>query len=348
MMESNQKDNMFMLEKEFIEPRNLCDASGALLNSSIGWSRQPIFNCNLRGRTFRKKKWNYWYMVNDSLLFSITVSNLDYIGMIFTYAYDFKTGKFMEKTVAVPFGRNCNLPNNVHESIHFENKDMQVLFDEVKGNTHIQVSTKDFGGQPLSADLIVYHPKNHETMNVVIPWSNHVFQFTSKHNCLPVKGSVEFMGSTYTYDAQTDYANLDFGRGIWPYQSMWNWATASGLQEGHSVGLNLGGTWTDGTGLTENALLIDGHITKLSEKVDFHYDVSNLMSPWIIKTHISSSVDLKFTPIYNRSAETNAFVLKSSVHQMMGTFNGTIISDSGHQIHIENLRGCSEEHYAKW
>lgn len=336
------------MEKEITSSVDLCDDKGKLLRSSIGWSRTPVFNCNLRGHNFRKKKWNYWYMISNSLLFSVTVSHLDYIGMVFAYAYDFETGKFAEKTVACPFGSGCNLSQNVHGNVSFQNKDMRVSFYEVDGKINITVSAKDFNGQPLDANLTVIYPQNHETMNVVIPWSDNVFQFTSKQNCLPVEGTVKLMGKTYCYNPQTDFAGLDFGRGIWPYKSMWNWATASGISEGHHVGLNLGGTWTDGTGMTENALIVDGRITKLSENVDFEYNPLNLMAPWVIKTHDTKHVNLVFTPIYDRLAETNALVIKSSVHQMIGTFKGTIISDLGVEIQVENLMGCAEEHHARW
>jgi len=287
-------------------------------------------------------------MVNNSLFFSVTVSNLDYLGMVFVYAYDFRTNDFIEKTVASPFGRGCILPPIVHGDVQFKNKDMQVYFTGVEGNTHIQVTAKDFGGQPLSADLTVYYPQDHETMNVVIPWNDNTFQFTSKQNCLPVEGEIKLRGNTYNYNSQTNFAGLDLGRGIWPYKIMWNWATASGIQEGHHVGLNLGGKWTDGTGMTENALLVDGHITKLGEDMIFQYDPLNLMLPWEIKTSTSKSVSLRFTPLYNRVAKTDALILKSSVNQMIGSFTGKIITDSGYDLRIRDLIGCAEEHHARW
>ena len=347
-METNIDNNVTINEKEITTPVNLCDSNGKLLRSSIGWSRSPILNCNLKGRNLRKKKWNYWYMVSDSLFFSVTISNLDYIGMVFAYAYDFKTNNFIEKTVASPFGSGCTLPPNVQGDVQYKNKDMQVYFTNVGGNTHIQVFAKDFGGHTLSADLTVYYPQDHDTMSVVIPWDDNTFQFTSKHNCLPVEGNVKFMGNNYNYNSQMNFAGLDFGRGIWPYSIMWNWATASGIQEGHNIGLNFGSKWTDGTGMTENAFIVDGHITKLSEDIIFKYDPSNFMLPWQIKTSVSKSVLLTFTPVYKRVAQTNALILKSSVNQLIGKFNGKIILDSGLEIKIKDLVGCAEEHYAKW
>lgn len=342
------ENNSMLKETELTSEVNLCDNNGKLLKSSIGWARKPIFNCNLKGHNLRKKRWNYWYMINDSILFSVTISSLDYVGMVFAYAYDFKSGIFAEKTIAAPFGKGCNLSQNVCGDASFSNNSIQVYFKDVDGDTHINMSAKEFNGHPLSADLIVHMPENHETLNVVIPWNDNVFQFTSKQNCLPVEGTVIAFGKTYTFNPETDFAGLDFGRGIWPYKIMWNWGTGSGIQEGHHIGFNLGGTWTDGTGMTENAIIIDGHITKLSENVDYIYDKDNLMAPWQIKTHNTNRVNLKFTPTYDRLAKTDALVLSSCVHQMIGSFSGTIMSDDGLEVHIESLAGCAEEHYAKW
>ncbi|XTZ13159.1 hypothetical protein ACQSSU_16520 [Micromonospora echinospora] len=47
---------------------------------------------------------------------------------------------------------------------------------------------------------------------------------------------------------------LDHGRGKRPYAMTWNWAAGAG--PGRAI--QLGGAGTDGTGSTENALVVDG------------------------------------------------------------------------------------------
>ena len=69
---------------------------------------------------------------------------------------------------------------------------------------------------------------------------------------------------------------LDFGRGKWPYRTTWNWGPAPAVVGGRTVGLQLGGKWTDGTGMTENALVVDGRLSKLSEELTWDYDQSRL------------------------------------------------------------------------
>ena len=54
---------------------------GRLNPESIGWSRQPVQVSNLHGYALRKKRWNYWCVVTPDSLFSVTLSNVDYMGL---------------------------------------------------------------------------------------------------------------------------------------------------------------------------------------------------------------------------------------------------------------------------
>lgn len=337
-----------LTEKEITKEINLCNSKGELLQNSIVWARHPLINCNLSGRFLRKKKWNYWCVTGKDCLFSVTISNIDYAGMIFAYFLDFKTHKFIEKTVISPFGKDCSMPEAVHASVEFDNPKLRIKFIEDNGITHITAECRDFNGEKMEADFRVIYPENHETLNVVVPWDKKHFQFTSKHECLPVEGYLKVGQSTYDFEQSNTFACLDFGRGIWPYKVKWNWANASGIINGRSIGLNLGGKWTDNTGMTENALVVDGRLTKISEDMVFEYNPQNFMEPWSIKTSITDKVDLKFTPFFERIAKTNLVLIKSEVHQMVGYFSGTIITDEGENISIDRLLGCSEEHFGQW
>jgi hypothetical protein len=337
-----------MSEPEIKQPVYLCDSKGHLNLQSVGWSRHPLHTCNLRGHTGRKKKWNYWCVNDDKRLFSVTLSSVDYLGLAFTYFLEFDTKKFTEQIIAIPFARGCTLSENVNGDITFKNKSIALSFTEDRGNTRIRVDSRAFGGNALSADLLVERPEGHETLNVVIPWSKRRFHFTSKQNCLPAAGTVSIGNETFSFRKENTFACLDFGRGIWHYSSFWNWAFCHGARDGHSVGLNLGAGWTGGTGMTENALCVDGRLNKISEDVLFHYDPSDLMKPWAIKTKSSKRIDILFTPFYERLGRTNALVLKSELHQLFGRFSGTVVADSGESIELENLIGAAEEHRARW
>lgn len=335
-------------ERELHESVSLCKSDGKLNPDCIGWSRSPVFDCNLSGNRFRKKKWNYWCITSPDCLFSITISNIDYAGLVFAYFLDFKTKRFIEKTVMTPFGRGCSMPQTINETVSFKHKDMTVAFIQKEGHTYITASCRNFNGVSLDAEFKVLYPDGHETLNVVIPWSDKQFQFTSKQECLPVDGRLIVGDLAYSFRPEDTFACLDYGRGIWPYRVKWNWANASGIMGGRRIGLNLGGKWTDGTGMTENCLVVDGRITKLSEDVIFEYDSLDFMKPWIIKTAVTDRVNLEFTPFYDRIANINLALIKSEIHQLVGYFSGIIKTDDGGSIAVENLPGCSEDHFGQW
>jgi hypothetical protein len=335
-------------EVELVEPVRLCDARGRLLPSSVGWSRHPLHTCNLSGNWPRKKRWNYWCVTDDKRLFSVTLANVDYIGIAFAYFLEYETKRFIEQTVTVPFGRGCVLPDTVSGDVFFENRAMNLSFTKDQGCTRIHVDSPAFGGITLSAELRVEHPKDHETLNVVIPWSERRFNFTSKQNCLPASGTVSIGDETFAFDPGSAFACLDYGRGMWRYSTSWNWASTSGRQNGQTIGLNLGGTWTDGTGLTENGICVNGRLSKIGEDVRFVYDRADYMKPWTMKTRSSERIDLQLTPFFERVAKTNLLIAKSEVHQVIGRFSGTVIPDDGAALNLEGMVGWVESHEARW
>lgn len=332
-------------EPQLHEPVLLCDEHGRLNPQAVGWSRHPLHRCNVRGHWPRKKRWNYWAITTDTHLFSLTVSNLDYAGSVFVYFLDFATRKFTEQTVLAPLGRGCDLPEGLEGEIRFTHPRLRVRMNDEGGIVHLAAESPDFGGVPMAADFTVHRPVGHESVNVVIPWSRSRFQFTSKQQALPARGEVRLGDRRVEFDG---FACLDFGRGVWPYRGFWNWAAASGVQGGRTVGLNLGGGWTDGTGMNENGFVVDGRVTKVHDDLRFEYDPANFMAPWRIHTREDDQVDLTFEPFFERVARTDVLIVRSEVHQMIGRFSGTIVTADGERIAIDRMIGWAEEHRARW
>jgi len=336
-------------EPELTHPVDLCSPNGNLNPDAIGWSRQPLHFCNLKGHWPRKKRWNYWAIVSPTHLFSVTLSNVDYMGLPFIYLLDFETKTFAEKTLLKPFGAGCELLPQVNGDVVYDDPAMPIEMLHNEHGVQIKVGCPDFQGKPLSVGLQVYYPEGHESLNVIIPWSEKQFQFTSKQNTLPAEGVIRWGEEEILLDKEDTFACLDFGRGIWPFECFWNWSSFSTrLADGRTVGVNLGAGWTDGTGMNENGLCIDGKLLKLSEDVAFEYDPADFMAPWRLRTTATDRVDLTFTPFYERVAKTDALIIRSEVHQMIGHFSGTLNPSRGEEIIISDAVGWAEDHQARW
>lgn len=336
--------------EELIEadPTSLCLPDGRLNRDGVGWSRHPLHRCNVKGAWGRKKKWNYWCVTSPSHLFSVTVSTLDYAGLGFAYLLDFETGEFHEQTVTVPLAAGMTMPETVNSDVAFSNRKLSLSFQHEGSTVRLRAESPDFGGAPLRAEIAVEYPSGHETLSVVVPWDDRRFQYTSKHNTLPAGGSVEAFGRTIAFDPADAFACLDFGRGIWPYSSFWNWAAGSGRVDSRTVGLNFGAGWTDRTGSTENGICIDGRLTKIGEDMAFEYDPHDFMKPWRLRTRMSDLVDLNFIPFYERVATSNALLIRSEVHQCIGRFEGRVRTSEGEEVEVRDVIGWAEEHHARW
>lgn len=334
-------------ERELTSPVDLCQPDGRLNPAAVGWSRKPLHRCNLHGRWPRKKRWNYWAVTTETHLFSATVSHLDYAGLVFIYYADFAAGLLTEMTQLIPLGRGCNLPDTVAGDVDFARSGLRVAMQQTNGGWRLTVAVADFEGRPLTAQFTITTPPDHETLNVVVPWNERTFQFTSKQNTLPAEGVVRIGGNETRFTGPQSFACLDFGRGIWPRDCRWNWGSASGRQNGRTIGLNLGGQWTNGTGSTENGVCVDGRLSKLSEELIWQYDKTAFMRPWRISAP-SGAVDLTFTPFLERVAASNVWLVRSEVHQMFGRYNGAITTAEGETIPVHDLVGWAEDHIARW
>ncbi|MBU9723837.1 DUF2804 domain-containing protein [Bacillus alkalicola] len=347
---ANSNDNANAKANEITVPTNLCDEAGNLNQNSIGWAKTPLIGSNLSGSYLRKKRWNYWAVTTPDVLFSATISHLDYAAVMFVYILDLKTLRFFEKTELVPFGKGVHMPEKVNASLQYAGKNLMIGMEEKGAATEIKVECPNFSGKgvSLSANLMVHRPDGHESLNVVVPWSDKHFQYTSKQPTLPTEGEVRWGEDHYHFSKKEAFACLDFGRGKWPYSSTWNWASASGETGGHVVGLNFGGQWTDGTGQNENGIVVDGKLTKIHEDIVWKYDKTDFMKPWTLRSEKTDAVSLTFEPLFERTAATKAVVIQSEVHQMIGIFKGHVKTVDGKTIAIDSLLGWAEDHMARW
>jgi len=336
---------------------------GSLLNrdgnlSQVGWSRQPLLECNLQFarfytlrpfQKFRIKRWDYYAIFSRHGFFSATIADLGYAGNIFVYIMDFDTGELHEEGLVIPLGKGITLPpDSTAGDSHFENKKAQLDFC-VKSDTRlVSVSWPGFNnGQGLSADLTLACPPGYESMNIVIPIGERRFYYNRKINCMPASGVIKYGSRVDNLDAGSCLGSLDWGRGVWEYQSFWNWASASGfLADGRTLGLNLGCGFGDLSKAGENAFILQNRVHKL-EQVKFDYVSGDYMKPWTF-TDAEGRLDLLFKPFKDRTARTNLGIITSDVHQMFGHYSGRVIADDGEVIEIADLVGFAEEHRAKW
>jgi len=341
------------VQHEITKPSPLLDESGVLIQT--GWARQPLLDCNMEmARTiglrplqrFRAKRWDYYGVTTPEGYFSITLADLGYAGSVFVYFVDFADASYHEESVTVPLGRGITLARNSNAGdCTYSSKHVQVEFLVEKDARHVKVRWDKFDGVPLHADLRFSLPADHESTVIVTPIQGKRFYYNRKVNAMPVEGTLRIGDRANVMSPESSLGNLDWGRGVWEYNSFWVWASASGfLGDGRRVGLNMGHGFGDTSAATENTLLVDGRIHKLGDMA-IEYEASDFMRPWQMR---SARVDLVFTPFVERVAETQLVAIQSEVHQMFGHYEGSVLADDGESVQIEGIIGWAEDHHARW
>lgn len=344
------------MEKQITESGPLLKPNGEL--AVKGWSPQPLLDSNLEYvnfyklkflQTLRLKRWDYYGLTTKTHYFSFTVSDIGYLGMVFAYVIDFENRSMHEETVAIPFAKGVEIARNSPEGVtQYENKNVKLRFNTTNDQRRLSISWKNFFQEKdLKAEFELRLPSGHESMNLVLPIETQRFFFNRKINCLPAQGWVEYLGQHFELTPDTALGNLDWGRGVWAYDSFWVWASASGFTtDQQTIGLNMGFGFGDTSAASENAFILNGKIHKIG-KIKFSYTSENFMQPWTMVSE-DQRLNLTFTPFFDRHAKTDAIILKSEVHQMFGKYSGTLVTDDGLTIEIQDLIGFAEEHHARW
>jgi hypothetical protein len=340
-------------EQEITEDVDLCMSGGRhLAPSARGWSRVPLHTANLAGRRGRTKAWDYWAILAGDLVASVTYADVDYLGIADVWWADLPSGRTGGRNVTVPLARGIALPDRPGSApLRFNGRRLRLaLIDDADG-THFRAGWTERDGTPAHLEATVGLPPGHESLNVVIPWSDTLFQYTSKHQARPVRGRLVVGDEEREFGTDGDgeaWGVLDVGRGRWPYRTNWNWGGGAGRStDGRVIGLQLGGKWTEGTRFTENGFLVDGRLTKVGDELTWDYRWDAPLTPWRVQAP-DGSIDVTLAPRYDKHTRIQAGVMGMEVHQVFGHWSGRVCTDDGEEHRFHGLQGFAEESRSRW
>ena len=335
-------------EPELTEPVDLCTPDGTALNPAArGWSRRPLHRANLDGWFGLNKRWDYWAVLAGDLVVSAVYSDIDHLGLADVWWVDLVTGTTGGKAIVAPPDGGIRLPDRPGTAplrVDRDGLDLAIVDDAF--GTRLTASWTEPDGRAGRLDVHVERPAGHESLNVVIPWSDTVFNFTSKHQARPAVGEL-VVGDRPWAIGPDAWGVLDVGRGRWPHEIQWNWGGGAGRCGDHVVGLQVGAKWTEGTGFTENGLILDGRLTKLGSELRWDYDWDEPMQPWHVEDP-GGQLDVVLTPRFDKVTDVGGAELGSQVHQVFGTWSGHLRTDDGLELAVTDLQGFAEEARQRW
>ncbi|WEK12655.1 MAG: DUF2804 domain-containing protein [Candidatus Microbacterium phytovorans] len=327
-----------MIERELTQAVSLTTEDGSLNPAAVGFARRPfVTTAGIDGRHNwgRNKRWEYWNIITPTHVLALTVSSLDYAAVHEVWVLDRRSGRERGRTATVVPAHDVDLPPTLGGGAAIARaKDLAVSVTPGADAWRLFAEIPD-----VSFDVTVARPPDHDCLAVVVPWTRRRFQYTVKDVALPATGVVIVDGVEHAVPAGS-WAVLDHGRGRWPYDVRWNWGAGSGVSDGRTIGLQVGGRWTDGTGSTENGILVDGVLHKISEDLAWDFDAADASRPW----HVSGGgLDAALVPFYAKRSARRLGPLSSRTDQCFGVWSGTFEG-----MPFEGLVGFAEDVHNRW
>ncbi|MEG1311251.1 MAG: DUF2804 domain-containing protein [Romboutsia sp.] len=313
----------------------ICSIDGKLNKDSIGWSRNVFKNCDLNTGFFRNKVWNKYIWMNEKFICIFSMVKLDYVGVIYIDFYDIRRNNEIHKSINIPLCNGMIIHNNVGSYAHFQNKQMYSNVIMVNNKLNIILKWDEID---IDASIDI----EDESLNLLVPWSDNLFHYTSKQFPLKSSGYVQIGEEQCYIDEAMVFIN--YGRGIWEREKAWYWITCGFKKDDVKIGLNLGDIWTDNTGLNENCIKIDNTIFKINSDVKF---IKIDEDRWTIKSVDNNEVNLIFNVINISEKVNHRFIIKSNMKQIIGRLSGTV-NINENDIKFEEVICWFEDHYVKW
>ena len=338
-------------EPELTEPVDLCTADGTALNpEALGWSRFPLHRANLHGRFGSNKRWDYWAILAGDLVISAVYSDIDHLGLADVWWVDLASGETGGHAIVV--GSDAvelpEVPGTAPLVVNEAGLDLSIIDDPA--GTRLHAGWTEADGRPGTLDVHVALPAGHESVNVVIPWDDETFNFTSKHQARAAVGTLVVGERRWVVGGLGGdaWGVLDVGRGRWPHEIEWNWGGGAGRCGEHVIGLQIGAKWTQGTGFTENGVIVDGRVSKLGNELRWDYDWDRPMEPWHI-TDPGGQLEMVLTPRFDKYTNVgDGAEFGTEVHQVFGTWSGRLQTDDRLELGFDGIQGFAEEARQRW
>lgn len=345
------------MDQIMLTPGPLLDDKGNLTESGYAFSLVKRYDRALiKAGKSRIKEWDYYYIGNADYGLALTVADNGYMSMASISILEFGLApKDITKSVIglFPMGKLGMPKDSRMGDVVFENPkkgfSLKFLHQGDKRRLLCSMDKFDKSKRPFRCDITLMETVG-KSMVIATPWKKpHHFYYNQKINNLLAGGYAKVGDKTYDFNKDS-YAVLDWGRGVWTYKNTWLWSSLSAKQGDHVIGFNLGYGFGNNTAATENMFFYDKEAYKLGEiKIDIPMKASgkdDFMGKWIFRS-VSGEVEMLFTPVYDRHADTNLLLLRSNQHQVFGTFNG-VIRAGGKEFPIENLPGFAEKVFNRW
>src|SRR5262249_21385109 len=155
-----------------------------------------------------------WCISTAAHALTITVADVGCLGLAIVSFLDFAARGPAERIFVRPLGLPGAMPETPRGDLALDESRLRLAMTMVGEQMRVEGRAAGRLGRRIDIDLIVGRRLAHETLNVLVPWDDERFQFTSKQQALPARGAVRVDGREFRFDRDNQaFACLDFGRG---------------------------------------------------------------------------------------------------------------------------------------
>ena len=336
------------MEQVYLDKGPLLNEEGNLNQAGYAFELAKEYSRKaIKASGWRIKEWDYYFIGDDKFGVALTIADNSYMDLLSISVLDFVNKKHWTKSYMewLTFGMIKFPSTSRTGDIFHEGKKFSMYFKNDNGKRRLVCTMKNVAKNCDFSCDITLNPTTEKSMVIATPFHKKKhFYYNQKINNLKAKGSFKFGAISHTFSKDA-MGVLDWGRGVWTYSNTWYWSSLNAIQDGHTIGFNLGYGFGDTSKASENMFFYDKEAYKLND-VTFNIPKNekgkeDYMSPWTF-TSKSLDINLTFTPIIDRYGNTNVIILQTLQHQVFGYFSGTITA-GGKVFEIKNLLGFAEK-----
>lgn len=306
---------------EVLQQVKLCDKKGKVNPEALGWSRSPLFVCNLPECFPRVRRRNGWSIVVEDRLFMVNIDSLDYVGEVSASIIDLKKRVVLSQTRKTLFAKGITMSDGLGGvcSFHDEDIDIELVSDD-EGFT-VSLEWMNFsGGSELSAEIRIPRTRTAQSAHMVLPLGKKKFSYAVRHFSFRADGFIRFGKDEIKLSRKDISAVFEFSRGITPLLGESIRGSVAFRSGKDSAGFSFGKGVSDDNGLTANILVHNGVFQKIRDRIDISQSGDG--KEWLISSRIKGLVNITFTPFYGKSGEISREI--RVLGRIFGSYSGTI------------------------
>jgi hypothetical protein len=358
-------------EIEVANYTSVLTTDGALY--STGWSRNyDMFTFNKENiqpsssivsvlNSLRYKKWEALLFIHKDFILLTAVFDLSYVGGVLMHFSDLTDNKsqLFANDYLNPMGKP-NISDSCISSCQIAHYSIEnvINYNHTRSKFNNQHYTLSAKLAQITANLeLDLYADGYDSLTTLTPISDDstLFYFNMKMNTILASGNIEINGKKY--DAKDLIITHDSGKGVWPVNSGWFWASANGKTKNNEyIGINIGHGFSNPSKSqhTEDCFFINGKMHKLpavktkkivvdEERKLYGYEFESLLD----KT-LNTYCNIKTEPIRSNYVSKNLIIGQIDFHLIYLTMTGYCIDNDNNRYDFEKVFGLVENKLSIW